>query len=58
MEKRPRSGVSPQTELRSSPTLGLQREASEDVAERCELWVGPSSKQRGPESRLPSFHRS
>lgn len=51
-------GGSPQTELRTSPTLGLQRQASEEVTEMCELWVGPGSEGRGPESRLSGFHRS
>lgn len=51
-------GASPQTELRTSPTLGLQRQASEEVTETCELWVGTGSEGRGPESRLSGFHRS
>ena len=50
--------VSPQTELRTSPTVGLQRQASEEVTETWELWVGPGSERRGPESRLSGFHRS
>lgn len=51
-------GATPPAELRPSPTLGPQREVSEEAAERRGLWVGPGSKRMGPESSLSGFHRS